>query len=45
MRPELVFRPLAPDDAARVQRFVGELSFRAARDPDPDLLRVELALA
>lgn len=32
MRPELIFRPLAPSDAARVQRFVGELSPRSRRE-------------
>ena len=32
MRPELTFRPLAPDDAARLQRFVGELSPRSRRE-------------
>jgi len=32
MRPELVFRPLVPRDAARVQQFVRELSPRSRRE-------------
>ena len=32
MRPELVFRPLAPHDAARLQQFVRALSPRSRRE-------------
>ena len=32
MRPEIAFRPLAPQDAARVQQFVRGLSPRSRRD-------------
>jgi len=32
MRPELVFRPIAPRDAARVQEFVRGLSSRSRRE-------------